>query len=822
MWIERIIEAIQLGSRVVLADSSDGSLDFVARAMLQDNGSTMWLDLNVLDSSDPDVILEYLRLNHWGLPVEVVVGTFATALEVQAQIVADSVQTTFFVTGISKLDSWLLEIIETHKAKTRLVLGCSTTVLQELSNRFYSQIDFTWLEARTMALTRAETTTLLGSEITDEYWQVLLKEGSNTYKALYLKAPEQLLSPNTQLPSATNHANCAVAIANTPRTLSQLFKSNGRWLRALRVAISTGERFDDLLDRAGEEAIAGGSIASFRRSLAALPSELRDTEQVLFWLLLAGSTLPSQPSVVQEVMDYLSKNEAVQLRLLAASLGLISAPQDISLETISKPAMVLHFAHLKAVQGNPDEAVRMLMPAVEQFLNGGREFLYLQAACLLSNALISAGSLEAGAHWASKAIQAVEMNGTNDPHLNAAARSLRLYTLVLLGRIAEASDYLNPDLLSCGYEGLPSMEAVFTSNADYYMLTGNGELAYELYKRVIDGFPSSVSVTTLPEYVTLLLELGRSGEARRVAQEAYDHWSGEGGQGAVSATLSLGVSLSRENPGLAMELLDQVISHARANYNAPRLCRAVIQLAMIKLRNGSETEALKVLSTANRPLTEIGDSGWLLFGGLGSEVLELRKAWIRSKTPITLDFLGASDWRFGPFQMSGDRGLKIKEILFVLSVYPKGLNGEKLYELLDGQTGSTLTLRSHIRNLRQYVPVGTGPYRLLAPVKADFLECEMLIGQGKIAKALDLYKGPLLGQSQVPYIREYAASLESQLRIGVEQEGSSELLTRFALLIGDDLTLLEQALSKEPKNSPARISLTARVEQVRKSWEMED
>lgn len=230
-------------------------------------------------------------------------------------------------------------------------------------------------------------------------------------------------------------------------------------------------------------------------------------------------------------------------------------------------------------------------------------------------------------------------------------------------------------------------------------------------------------------------------------------------------------------------------------------------------------EALAVLDESSEAIAELGESGWVLFGGGSQVVLNLRQLWLDSQIPIRMSFLGDDVWTFKESRTKIPKSERFKEMLVIMACHPDGLSGEQFNDMLGWQNQSTLTLRSQIRNLRAFVPVGTRPYKLLVPVKADFLELEQSLSDGDLDRALELYRGPLMPRSESPFIAEYRDSLETMLRISVMESTDASYVAALALRLGDDLELIEESLRRLPMKSAQRNLLLAQAERVRRNWE---
>jgi hypothetical protein len=144
------------------------------------------------------------------------------------------------------------------------------------------------------------------------------------------------------------------------------------------------------------------------------------------------------------------------------------------------------------------------------------------------------------------------------------------------------------------------------------------------------------------------------------------------------------------------------------------------------------------------------------------------------------------------------------EILALLMAQPEGLWGSHLSEALYGQEQAGLeALKTEVFRLRQLgLSIASRPYRLLIPLRTDFLELQGAVGKGDLRAALDLYCGPLLPRSQAPGIESLRCQLEEDLRQAVLAHGDPDLLYPLARRLGEDLTVWEALLQALPPHDP--------------------
>lgn len=191
-----------------------------------------------------------------------------------------------------------------------------------------------------------------------------------------------------------------------------------------------------------------------------------------------------------------------------------------------------------------------------------------------------------------------------------------------------------------------------------------------------------------------------------------------------------------------------------------------------------------------------------------------------SLEPIELRLLGRCEVRVGGRFANLPR--RWVEILALLSLHPEGLRCDKLAERIYGVYASgdirawKNALKVAISRLRELVPIASRPYRIALPFRADFLEVERLLTEGRIADAVSLYAGPLLPDSEVREIEEVRWGLEARLQQAVLSARDPEAVLTLAEKLGDDLTLWEAALETLPQSDPRRLIVEARVKQLRR------
>lgn len=111
------------------------------------------------------------------------------------------------------------------------------------------------------------------------------------------------------------------------------------------------------------------------------------------------------------------------------------------------------------------------------------------------------------------------------------------------------------------------------------------------------------------------------------------------------------------------------------------------------------------------------------------------------------------------------------EILCLLALNPQGLSLDGFHAALYGDAPvSTATLKSELSHLRRVLDgqIGSRPYRLLAPVWADFIQVWQTLRQQRTNEAFSLYRGSFLPQSESPELEEWRHCIDAVMGQALE------------------------------------------------------
>ena len=197
---------------------------------------------------------------------------------------------------------------------------------------------------------------------------------------------------------------------------------------------------------------------------------------------------------------------------------------------------------------------------------------------------------------------------------------------------------------------------------------------------------------------------------------------------------------------------------------------------------------------------------------------------LRPGSPIRLQALDRCE---GLLDLDDGRTVRLTrrhtELLIMLTLHQDGLTGDQLSDLLHAgcATGSPTTLRVELTRFRRTVGdlLSSRPYRLTAPVEADYLDIAAALHRGDLAAAVAGYPGPLLPSSEAPGVVAQRRWLDTQLRASVLADGNPRTIRAWAEGSGfNDLQVWERLAAVAPYGSPQRGVALARARELREEY----
>lgn len=272
--------------------------------------------------------------------------------------------------------------------------------------------------------------------------------------------------------------------------------------------------------------------------------------------------------------------------------------------------------------------------------------------------------------------------------------------------------------------------------------------------------------------------------------------------------------------GLAVRGAREAEAHLRAVLDAAQLEADLRLSAALYLMQLGELEFAELPDALRRSLQSLSKNGLFLLSGPETLFAPIWETVLGDERPLRIAALGrAAVWlRNQPLELS-ERAL---EVLVLLALHPKGLSAEALHaKLYEDESTKLVALRSAVSRLRNLVPITSHPepYKIAVPYAFDAFACEAALAQKDVRGALELYRGPLLPQSEAPGIREARLYLEEQLRQTVLLSGDPEALIPLAETLGDDAELWQAAHAALRPGDPRVPIVRAHLQRVARDLE---
>ena len=148
---------------------------------------------------------------------------------------------------------------------------------------------------------------------------------------------------------------------------------------------------------------------------------------------------------------------------------------------------------------------------------------------------------------------------------------------------------------------------------------------------------------------------------------------------------------------------------------------------------------------------------------------------------------------------------------------PNGWERTGLAQALYGNP-DTNSLKAELHRLATALPgvLRARPWRVVAPLEADFLEVRSQLQTGSLSQALEGFHTPVLPRSHSPGIEALRLAMESELKQAVLDSRQTSLLFRLAERLPDDLAVWETLLGQIQEYQPQFPAVVARVKRLRR------
>lgn len=795
MWVQRVGQLVRSHNGPLLIEENLYGISEIAQSLIARDGRVLWIEFD-----NPD--LGELRTVGWGVPDAQYIERLVDALRKHREIIHPTVQPIVVLTRAESAIEEISSVLADDGNGHHVVVSGSAEAIRTLVVR---HPECKVLSASDLRISSVEAETMISRrQIADDWVDLLDADAVVSYEEFKRVAYGRLGLNMPDRPTPRDHNDFPACLTQSQIGLIGLLSRNRQWKRALDVAIAKNStELLGFIDLIGEDALLHDDMDSFRRKLMHLPPGTRNAAEILYWRLIADCMLGLESEALTMSIQFLTTGRCPRLHMLLTTLGAVDGtpipdsphPED------SDPMLVVYRAHLRSFDGSNVDSAPLLRQMIEVFRNAGRDYRLVQSMTILANSLILSGNFQEAAYWGLEARRlALELN-MREYEVTYVTGPVA-YALIMSGDSQAAGEILSQVQHAEKFAGRPFVEGIISTIADHFAIAGHFDTALKWYEIVRDKYRGPASNIVMPDVCLMLVRLGRSGEALRLVKAKLMESSSDA-MSLPFLELAHGLALLDTDSAGAVTRLKKVLRMEPHVLAAPFRIRAALMVALHSDRNGFSESAIETLDSLGPILTEVGVTGWLLLSGKDPNALELRNRWLDSRSHLEIEFLvGRGNWSFRGSNSAAIHSTRLKELIFVLSWFPDGVRGEYIQELLGWDNLANHTVRRHMHRLRKHVPVDGRPYRLGVNVKADYLCLVKAIEQENLIEALMLFAGPLLRDSDAPFVLEKRASIEKQLRSLVLSQGTPEQIAEFALKLEDDIELLECALSALTVNSP--------------------
>jgi tetratricopeptide (TPR) repeat protein len=819
MWMQRNIERLSSFDRPIFVEAADEyGFPYIASELRDIHPHVVWMSLDPEDAGDK--IRQGNKLAN------------ATSLAFSSPLFGTGLPYSYGLSVLRKHLDILAPItlilcnaeFSTPLATALLAFACSEAKVilhfHKVPSHFERPRKSTIISSADLRIDRRDAERIARGRVPDDSIDAMLSQSRGAYEGFVSLLNDRLGLPAMLRPSPTG----SVALTDLPRAdvvgLVDALVESGFWIEAFEVsARNVPERAREIVDKAGEAYFARGLFDQFWNVFKLLPESVVLDERMAYWRYAAAVATNNHRRVQPEVREYLQSNIAAELRALVAismpsSTMLKEAEQAFQAKENAVTTRALGFAY--AVSGDPISGIKYLHLANGHARTEDNKHLIVATSNELAVAYQLAGKYREAHRWASWALRQFTDLGMNEELRRLFIISEVAFSALLIDQVESVSSLLDSITIPPELHGIPSVEGIVSTLGDYSTLRGMPELGLQYARINFENLPEQSRGYGTLGMVRALLALDRTAEAVEVANATYCSVFDSTEVEQLRASLALGIALAACSPKESLAYLARAHEGFRVSLNAPYLAQATIVLARVYLELGEPDEARKTLALGEVSLRELTESGWLLLGGPEEQFHQVWDLWNEDTTPVELRFMGGRKIRIQ--HRTRDYPLRWCEILAVLAFHPHGLNGERLGVLLYGDGGNMSTLKANVSRMRKDVPVSSRPYRIELPFTADFVELDRALREGRVREALELFHGPLLPESESPFVVELRDYLEETLRQAALTSGDVEVLLSLARKLGDDLELWEAASQQLSQNDPLLPLAKAHVKRIQRSW----
>jgi len=818
MWPQRVEAAIrrsvdhvaiharpEFASRVILNGLEMPSQPTVRLILPPGDDPSGVLHGNLLSDALDDAF--GFRLFGYGLPVQYGLSV----LKAQSQLLG---RFTIAVVGAQTLsDDALDALFSLAPSRAKVVAAFENYEMPELST------SLTLLRESDLALT-VEECVEIGRGVMEATDIARLCKNSN---GAYLEFLTQL-NRSTSLPPVQLVSRPSDVPASAAGHIVSLFVRQGRWVEALEIAFEHDvDQGSELFRQSARIVLDQGLSDRLWKVVSQVPADVFEADDELMYLYFVAATAANQHRLLaRRVRSYLESHEAPDLRA-RWSVALPSARSAEECERaysqLKNSNTLRALAFIRTMQNRVADAVPLLREALELAQTAEDERAICAVALDTSHALVFSGKYTAAKTWARWGLERHSQLSVGDELLRINLVAQVAYLDLLTDEPDAAEELLNTIVLPDSLIGAPMMEAVISTQGDLALFRGDLDAAIERYKRFYRHLPiASVGFAAL-DLARAHVRSGDVDAAEAVVDEADELTGGEASESPNRVALMIArghTFLGRRNTEAAIEHYQLSVPSGRTNVTPYLAAQALIGLALAWTTNGEPSKARSVLEKHRECWQELGVSGWHLLAVDVDQALELRASLRGESSSTHVQLLGRRK-----LMTAGDSGqlsLRIAEVTTLLALTDNGYRAEELLLEIYGDEGKMGSLKALLSRMRSVVPLLSRPYRLDPSVTCDIVHLEELLRVGHLREALELYKGPLLPESEAPGVRRARERIDEAIRQAVLHAGEADLALRLARKFPDDLELWEKARELTPKDDPAYPLIRARIHRIRGEW----
>ncbi|MDZ7801536.1 MAG: hypothetical protein U5K81_12190 [Trueperaceae bacterium] len=594
-----------------------------------------------------------------------------------------------------------------------------------------------------------------------------------------------------------------------------------RWIDAFELATVRDDKTAlHILTESADAYFARGEPGRLLPHVRKLVSQNPEHANAMYWLFQAYVALGRLNEVERRVERFLKRHQAPTL---AASYASVARPPNAvtmavqAVDRLRVPETLASLGFLWAHNGEAARGISLLREAFEGYRQSHRYHRAIQLANSIGSCYVSLGDHRRALYWGRWGMAELYRRGIREELLRLSCTNLVAYASLLVGELQEGQELLRWVKITPSDDSLPpTLEGLVTTIGDYNVVEGNAETALFWYRRIYAQY-----FDRLPGYATQLavrglLHAGRLDEAKvclNVALEAVA--PPDSTQQARLNVVRTVIEASYPEGAFPEERA--LLEHESVQEDAVLRAEYLIARSSIQYRSGNLAGAEATLSAHRDVFGSLGRSGWVLLGPPGAPIDTLRSL-IGIARPAERHLLVLNDRSLLKEGHPERLSRRYAELLTLLLLNPEGLTGEALLLELYGDAGSLSSLKAIVSRCRKVVGIDSAPYRLAEQLTSDLTDIEAHLRAGRLREALELYKGPLLPESEAPGIQRARERIDEALRQAALHANEGELVLRLARKWPDDLELWERAAELFPKSDPTYPLVRARVRRIRGEW----